>query len=176
MITNHPARYRDPKTGLPYYNAYAYREIQRLRKGDYHWSKLLGAWVGSGTYAARGVPERFLHPEKESPNKKRLEEEKKKKLEEEEEGKKKKLEEGEEEEEEKKRKQAEGGEKKDDEPKPAAETEKPEAEKPEAEKPEEASSEAPKNEPVKPDAPPVKSEDAQPQTVPATTTADAAAQ
>jgi vacuolar protein sorting-associated protein 72 len=60
VITNHPARYRDPKTGLPYYNNYAYREIQRLRKGDYKWSRLLGAWVGSGTFAAKGVPARFL--------------------------------------------------------------------------------------------------------------------
>ncbi|OLN85806.1 Vacuolar protein sorting-associated protein 72-like protein [Colletotrichum chlorophyti] len=60
VITAHPARYRDPETGLPYYNAYAYKEIQRLRRGEYKWSSLLGAWVGSSTYAARGVPERFL--------------------------------------------------------------------------------------------------------------------
>ncbi|KAI3527772.1 YL1 nuclear protein [Colletotrichum filicis] len=60
VITAHPARYRDPETGLPYFNAYAYREIQRLRRGEYKWSSLLGAWVGSCTYAARGVPERFL--------------------------------------------------------------------------------------------------------------------
>ncbi|EFQ27124.1 YL1 nuclear protein [Colletotrichum graminicola] len=60
VITAHTARYRDPETGLPYFNAYAYREIQRLRRGEYKWSSLLGAWVGSCTYAARGVPERFL--------------------------------------------------------------------------------------------------------------------
>ncbi|GKT48004.1 uncharacterized protein ColSpa_08185 [Colletotrichum spaethianum] len=60
VITAHPARYRDPETGLPYFNAYAYREIQRLRRGEYKWSSLLGAWVGTCTYAARGVPERFL--------------------------------------------------------------------------------------------------------------------
>ncbi|KAK2061398.1 YL1-domain-containing protein [Colletotrichum caudatum] len=60
VITAHAARYRDPETGLPYFNAYAYREIQRLRRGKYKWSSLLGAWVGSCTYAARGVPERFL--------------------------------------------------------------------------------------------------------------------
>ncbi|CAG7560192.1 unnamed protein product [Fusarium equiseti] len=70
VITNHPARYRDPRTGLPYYNAYAYREIQRLTRGEYRWSHILGAWVGSGTYAARGVPERFLNPEKNGPEKK----------------------------------------------------------------------------------------------------------
>lgn len=45
---------------MPYHNSHAYREIQRLRRGEYKWSRLLGAWVGSGTYAARGVPERFL--------------------------------------------------------------------------------------------------------------------
>ncbi|KAL1857393.1 hypothetical protein VTK73DRAFT_8100 [Phialemonium thermophilum] len=62
VITSHPARYRDPKTGLPYSNGYAYKEIQRLTRGDYRWSCLIGAWVGSGTLAARGVPERFLNP------------------------------------------------------------------------------------------------------------------
>ncbi|KAI8229976.1 hypothetical protein K4K55_006848 [Colletotrichum sp. SAR 10_96] len=60
VITAHPARYRDPDTGLPYYDVRAYREIQRLRRGEYKWSSLLGAWVGSCNYAARGVPERFL--------------------------------------------------------------------------------------------------------------------
>ncbi|KPM36075.1 hypothetical protein AK830_g10496 [Neonectria ditissima] len=64
VITNHPARYRDPKTGLPYFNAYAYREIQRLCRGEHRWSKILNAWVGSGSFAARGVPERFLNPDK----------------------------------------------------------------------------------------------------------------
>ncbi|KAK4106840.1 YL1-domain-containing protein [Parathielavia hyrcaniae] len=66
VITNHPARYRDPKTGLPYHNSYAYREIQRVYRGDYKWSSLLGAWVGRGDYAARGVPEWFLDPSKAS--------------------------------------------------------------------------------------------------------------
>ncbi|GJC90916.1 vacuolar protein sorting-associated protein 72 [Colletotrichum liriopes] len=80
VITAHPARYRDPETGLPYFNAYAYREIQRLRRGDYKWSSLLGAWVGSCTYAARGVPERFLRggkPKEPEPKTKELEAEKK---------------------------------------------------------------------------------------------------
>ncbi|KAL2136318.1 hypothetical protein VTI74DRAFT_4352 [Chaetomium olivicolor] len=67
VITNHPAKYRDPKTGLPYANSYAYREIQRVYRGDYKWSRLVGAWVGRGDYAARGVPEWFLHPEKAVP-------------------------------------------------------------------------------------------------------------
>ncbi|KAK3322467.1 YL1 nuclear protein-domain-containing protein [Apodospora peruviana] len=64
VITNHPARYRDPKTGLPYYNSYAFREIQRVHRGDYKWSRLIGAYMGSGNYAARSVPERFLDPTK----------------------------------------------------------------------------------------------------------------
>ncbi|KFA65425.1 hypothetical protein S40285_00480 [Stachybotrys chlorohalonatus IBT 40285] len=63
VITNHPAKYRDPKTGLPYYNAYAYRQIQRLSQGQYKWSSVLGAWAGTGAAAARGVPERFLNPD-----------------------------------------------------------------------------------------------------------------
>lgn len=33
-----------------------------MAAGEYRWSKLLGAWVGSGEVAARGVPERFLNP------------------------------------------------------------------------------------------------------------------
>lgn len=66
VITNHPAKYRDPKTGLPYFNSYAYREIQRVYRGDYKWSRLLGAWVGRGDYAAKGVPDWFLDPSKAS--------------------------------------------------------------------------------------------------------------
>ena len=76
VITHHPARYRDARTGLPYYNAAAYREIQRLSKGDYRFSRLIGAWVGSGTLAARGVPDRFLNPEPEEERKKRLQDKK----------------------------------------------------------------------------------------------------
>jgi vacuolar protein sorting-associated protein 72 len=59
VITSQPAKYRDPDTGLPFRDAYAYKEIQKLKRGDYKWSKLLGAYVGLGTYHARGVPERF---------------------------------------------------------------------------------------------------------------------
>ncbi|RYP50340.1 hypothetical protein DL768_004105 [Monosporascus sp. mg162] len=69
VITNHPARYRDPKTGLPYYNGYAYKEIQKLRRGDYKWSRLVGAWLGNGTQAASGVPARFLDPKAPGPAK-----------------------------------------------------------------------------------------------------------
>ncbi|KAJ8067986.1 hypothetical protein OCU04_003566 [Sclerotinia nivalis] len=59
-ITHYPAKFRDPKTGLPYLNSYAYKEIQKLRRGEYRWSKLLGAYVGNAAVAARGVPGRFL--------------------------------------------------------------------------------------------------------------------
>lgn len=59
-ITSQPAKYRDPHTGLAYFNAYAYKEIQRLKRGEYKWSALVGAYVGPGTFAARGVPGRFL--------------------------------------------------------------------------------------------------------------------
>jgi vacuolar protein sorting-associated protein 72 len=34
-------------------------------RGDYKWSRLVGAWVGRGDYAARGVPDWFLDPSKE---------------------------------------------------------------------------------------------------------------
>ncbi|EKD17626.1 uncharacterized protein L3040_006747 [Drepanopeziza brunnea f. sp. 'multigermtubi'] len=60
VITGHPARYRDPATGLPYYSAHAYKEIQKLKRGEYKWSALVGAYVGVGGCAARGVPGRFL--------------------------------------------------------------------------------------------------------------------
>lgn len=60
-ITNRPAKFRDPASGLPYYNAFAYREIQALRRGDYRWSSLLQAYVGQAR-AARGVPRRFVDP------------------------------------------------------------------------------------------------------------------
>ncbi|KAK3985509.1 YL1 nuclear protein-domain-containing protein [Cladorrhinum sp. PSN332] len=73
VITNHPAKYRDPKTGLPYYNSYAYREIQRVHRGDYKWSSLLGAYVGKGDYTARGVPDRFKDASKGLPVERRPE-------------------------------------------------------------------------------------------------------
>lgn len=73
VITNHPARYRDPKTGLPFYNTYAYKEIQKLVAGDFKWSQLTGTWVGRGDDAAQGVPARFTRPETEDERKERLE-------------------------------------------------------------------------------------------------------
>ncbi|KAI0480364.1 YL1 nuclear protein-domain-containing protein [Xylariaceae sp. FL0804] len=67
VITNHPAKYRDPKTGLPYYDSYAFRELRKLQRGEYRWSRLVGAWLGSGTQAATGVPARFTNPEAPGP-------------------------------------------------------------------------------------------------------------
>lgn len=58
-ITATPAKYRDPATKLPYASPFAYKEIQKLKRGEYKWSQLVGAYVGSTGYAARGVPERF---------------------------------------------------------------------------------------------------------------------
>ena len=49
---------------MAFYSAAACKELKRVAGGEYRWSKLLGAWVGSGSYAARGVPERFLNPDR----------------------------------------------------------------------------------------------------------------
>ncbi|KAL8944615.1 MAG: hypothetical protein Q9216_000312 [Gyalolechia sp. 2 TL-2023] len=58
-ITEQPARYRDPRTGLPYADSYAYKEIQKLVNGGSRWSSLLGCYAGPTSSGARGVPERF---------------------------------------------------------------------------------------------------------------------
>lgn len=81
VITNHPARYRDPKTGLPFYNTYAFKEIQKLMAGDFKFSQLTGTWVGRGDEAAAGVPARFTRPETEDERKERLERKEKEKKE-----------------------------------------------------------------------------------------------
>lgn len=58
-ITSQPAKFRDPRTGLPYANAYAYSQIRRLQDGGARWSNLLECYAGSSHAVARGVPERF---------------------------------------------------------------------------------------------------------------------
>ncbi|CAK7270674.1 hypothetical protein SEPCBS57363_004222 [Sporothrix epigloea] len=65
-ITGHRSRYRDVGTGLPFYNAFAYKQIRKLCKGEMRWSSLVGAWVGTGTLtpAAAGVPVGFVDPTK----------------------------------------------------------------------------------------------------------------
>ncbi|OJD34495.1 signal transducer [Diplodia corticola] len=74
-ITAQPARYRDPLTGLPYADAFAFRSIRRFVSGlggglgTARWSNLLGCFVGprtEGRFAvAKGVPERFTGKKKE---------------------------------------------------------------------------------------------------------------
>ncbi|OMP82835.1 Vacuolar protein sorting-associated protein 72-like protein [Diplodia seriata] len=74
-ITAQPARYRDPLTGLPYADAFAFRSIRRFvgglggGMGTARWSNLLGCFVGprtEGRFAvAKGVPERFTGKKKE---------------------------------------------------------------------------------------------------------------
>src|SRR5690606_39186969 len=58
-ITSEIARFRDPKTGIGYSGLRAYREIQRVMRGEVRWCQMLGCYVGSGD-AASGVPEGFL--------------------------------------------------------------------------------------------------------------------
>ncbi|KHJ35500.1 putative yl1 nuclear protein [Erysiphe necator] len=59
-ITNYPAKYKDPKTGLYYSNLYAYKQLQKLQKGEIWWSDLVGSFVGSGSLnPAKGVPDNF---------------------------------------------------------------------------------------------------------------------
>ncbi|POS85202.1 hypothetical protein EPUL_001700 [Erysiphe pulchra] len=59
-ITNYPAKYKDPKTGLYYSNLYAYKQLQKLQKGEIWWSDLVGSFVGSGSLnPAKGVPDKF---------------------------------------------------------------------------------------------------------------------
>jgi vacuolar protein sorting-associated protein 72 len=62
-LTSWPAKYRDPKTGLPYADLSAGRMLRRLLGGGCLWSGFLSAWVGPSYgavgRAARGVPEGF---------------------------------------------------------------------------------------------------------------------
>lgn len=59
-ITMHPARYRDPATGIGYANMFAYKVLQELKEHKFTWSSMLGCYVGrEGIPVARGVPEGF---------------------------------------------------------------------------------------------------------------------
>ncbi|KAG8737928.1 hypothetical protein FRC10_007533 [Ceratobasidium sp. 414] len=56
-ITGLDAPYRDPRTGIPYANAYAYKTLTRLLQHEFVWSQEKGCYVGDeGRNAARGVP------------------------------------------------------------------------------------------------------------------------
>ncbi|KAG5636002.1 hypothetical protein H0H81_009429 [Sphagnurus paluster] len=65
-ITGRQARYRDPRTGVPYADAHAYRVLTRLLNHEFAWSPALGCYVGvdesrvpgqagSGAVAVAGV-------------------------------------------------------------------------------------------------------------------------
>lgn len=62
-VTSWPAKFRDPKTGLPYADLHQYKVIQRMLAGGCSWSGVLGCWVGPAYgvlgRAAKGVPEGF---------------------------------------------------------------------------------------------------------------------
>ena len=45
-ITGQPARYKDPRTGVPYANVAAYRTLSRMLIHDFVWSDQLGCYVG----------------------------------------------------------------------------------------------------------------------------------
>jgi vacuolar protein sorting-associated protein 72 len=62
VITSYPAKYRDPGTGLPYFDKYGYGQIQKLKAGHCSWSNMLGCYVGEVGIAARGVPDKFFAP------------------------------------------------------------------------------------------------------------------
>ncbi|KAI6857177.1 hypothetical protein D0864_14129 [Hortaea werneckii] len=69
ILAHKEARFRDPRTGLPYFDMHMYKIIQRVLAGGCQWSSLLGAWVGprcDGVMGrpARGVPEGFAGPSK----------------------------------------------------------------------------------------------------------------
>jgi vacuolar protein sorting-associated protein 72 len=62
-LTSWPAKFKDPRTGLPYADLPTYKMIKRMLAGGCAWSGVLGAWVGPryGEMGrpAKGVPEGF---------------------------------------------------------------------------------------------------------------------
>jgi vacuolar protein sorting-associated protein 72 len=47
VITGLPAKYRDPKTGLPYANTRAFSMLRRLTSGTFPWNQDLGAYTNA---------------------------------------------------------------------------------------------------------------------------------
>jgi hypothetical protein len=45
LLTGLPARYLDPRTGVPYANAKAYNILTRILAHEYIWSEKLGCYV-----------------------------------------------------------------------------------------------------------------------------------
>ncbi|KAL1919226.1 uncharacterized protein VTP21DRAFT_1918 [Calcarisporiella thermophila] len=59
-ITGQVARYKDPKTGVPYANLEAFRTLRRVLEHEYIWSTVLNAYVHRADQPhARGVPDGF---------------------------------------------------------------------------------------------------------------------
>lgn len=55
-ITGRPARYLDPRTGVPYADLNAFRTLTRILSYEYAWSDALGCYVArEGEDSARGV-------------------------------------------------------------------------------------------------------------------------
>lgn len=59
-VTSELAHFRDPQTGIPYANIWAYKQLQKILSGQVRWSTLLEAYVGPVGEAASGVPDGFL--------------------------------------------------------------------------------------------------------------------
>ncbi|KAF2743069.1 YL1-domain-containing protein [Sporormia fimetaria CBS 119925] len=68
-VTNRIARYRDPGTGIPYFDRKAFSVLRGVVSGAFVWSGGLGCYVGgradagsgaTGVRPAEGVPARFL--------------------------------------------------------------------------------------------------------------------
>ncbi|KAI9597619.1 YL1 nuclear protein C-terminal domain-containing protein [Syncephalis fuscata] len=58
VITGLPAKYRDPKTGLPYANLRAFSMLRRLAAGTFPWNNNLGAYTNA---ADEQAPATLLH-------------------------------------------------------------------------------------------------------------------
>jgi vacuolar protein sorting-associated protein 72 len=69
-VTNREARYRDPSTGIAYYDRKAFQVLRGVVGGGFVWSGALGCYVGGrakthdtssqGVKPAKGVPKRFM--------------------------------------------------------------------------------------------------------------------
>ena len=59
-LTGHPAKYKDPKTGIPYATGEAYSKVRQLVNNKYVYSPILQAYVQSvDQKPAAGVPAEF---------------------------------------------------------------------------------------------------------------------
>jgi hypothetical protein len=59
-ITGLPARYKCPRTHVPYANLEAYKTIKRVEAGEFMWSSLLGAFVHRrDVKVPQGLPENW---------------------------------------------------------------------------------------------------------------------